>query len=120
MPDSEVDFSKDDYVGVVYRNRAPTLVDYDDAIADLQAARKAIETGNESSGCAVCGDGGHGVRECHHNPLVIARRYARERNAWRCYHCGYVVTTDEQAREHFGDKETEIALCLKEMIRARI
>lgn len=118
MLGDDIDWNADDNVGVCYRKRQPTLADYDEAIADLQRAREAIATGNESRGCAICADGGHGVRVCHHNPLVLARHYHEERGKYRCYHCGYVALNDEQARAHFGDAETEIAACLKEMIRA--
>ncbi|NVD44359.1 hypothetical protein [Qipengyuania atrilutea] len=115
--ENTVDWSADDNVGVIYRKRAPTVADYDEAIADLMAAREAVASGDESKGCAVCGDSGHGVRTCHHNLLNAARWWVAERNKHRCYHCGYVALTDEQAREHFGTCEDEVAKCIAGQIR---
>lgn len=112
-----IDWNADDNIGVIYRKRYPTVADYDEAISDLQNAREAIASGDESGGCAICTDGGHGVRTCHHNPLVQARLWATERGKWRCYHCDYVALTDEQAREHFGDRDDEIAACIAAQVR---
>lgn len=108
----EIDWSLDDNKGVIYRDRQPTVADYDEAIADLQNARKAIETGDESKGCAVCGDSGHGVRTCHHNPLMAARSWVVECGKWRCYHCDYVALTHDQAVEHFGKHDGIDAACV--------
>lgn len=108
------DWTADDNIGVIYRKRAPTIADYDEAITALQMARDAIASGDESRGCAVCTDSGHGVRTCHHNPLVAAREWVVERGKHRCYHCGFVALTDEQAQSHFGRCEDEVAKCIRE------
>lgn len=111
-----VDWNHDDNVGPAYRKREPTLADYDEIIEDLKMARAALASGDEALGCVICHDG-HGVAHCHHNVVVLARQFVAERNKYRCFHCGFVAMDEEQARAHFGNAETEIASCLKEMIR---
>lgn len=85
---------------VVYRAGALTAVDYEEAIEALLAARTQLEP--DGRGCVVCGDSGHQAMECHHNPLVLSRRFAQAENVWTCFHCGEVFTTAEDARRHFG------------------
>lgn len=104
---------------VVYQTGRLTAEDYDEAIAGLQAAKKALTEG-ESSGCAICEDSGCASNICHHNVLLLARRWAQEsRVTWRCYHCDFVAHTYAEAKEHFGTSEAEIARCLKETPDAR-
>jgi hypothetical protein len=107
----------DDNIGPIYRKRKPTVSDYDEVIADLQAARDDLARSDWSQGCSVCGDSGCASDICHHNALVAARAWVREQGRYRCYHCGFVAETDEQAREHFGNSEDEVAKCLRDRIR---
>lgn len=44
-----------------------TKRNYEEAIANLQAAMEQLEP--DGGNCAVCGDGGHQAFECGHNPL---------------------------------------------------
>lgn len=107
---------KADMRGVCYRETL-TDADYDEAIADLQnakAQRQAIARGEYQPGCAICGDSGHTGGTCHHHPLILARKWTTAKSIFNCYHCGFVTTTDEQAREHFGTCEAETAKCIKE------
>jgi hypothetical protein len=85
---------------VVYRCGRLTAEDYDEAIEQLLAARTQLEP--DGRGCVVCGDSGHQAMECHHNPLVLARRYAKAENVWVCFHCGETFTASDDARRHFG------------------
>lgn len=96
---------------VCYRQGRLTVEDYDEAIQDLQLARAQL-IGGEVTNCAVCEDGDHTSESCHHNPLVLARRWARATRVTCCYHCGYIAYTDEEAKAHFGSSETEVARCL--------
>lgn len=99
---------------VIYRTGPLTSEDYDEAIEGLVAARKAFD--ETPGGCPVCWDSGHFADQCHHNPLLIAREYAANRDAqyWRCFHCGEVFSIEQEAaaREHFGKSEDEVARCL--------
>lgn len=98
--------------GVCYREGKPTVADYNEAITDLLAARRQLKSGS-LMGCAVCGDSGHAVQDgCHHDPLMLARKWAAATSVWQCYHCGYVATNDAEAREHFGAHEGVEASCL--------
>lgn len=102
---------------VCYRTGRLTFTDYDEAIDDLQAARRQaieLERGGGASGCAVCSDGDHTAESCHHNPLVLARRWAAARGMWNCYHCGYIAYNDEEAKAHFGTTEDEVAKCIRQ------
>jgi hypothetical protein len=91
-----------DYRGVCYRPGTPTIADYNEAITDLLAARRQIKSGS-LMGCSICGDSGHAPQDgCRHDPLLLARQWAAATSVWACYHCGYVATNDEEAREHFG------------------
>lgn len=91
--------------GVCYRTGLPTVADYDEAITALVAARQqreSIAREEYQGGCAVCGDAGHTVGSCHHDPLQLARNWTAATSVYVCYHCGYVATTDAEARRHFG------------------
>ena len=102
--------------GVCYREGPPTPEDYDEAIIDLMNARNqriSMARGEFQGGCAVCGDSGHTVNGCHHDPLQLARERARQKSTWQCYHCGFEARTDEDAIEHFGRSEEEVARCLR-------
>ena len=98
--------------GVCYRHPEdtwPTAEDYDEAIADLQLARQQLRP--DGNHCAVCGDSGHQAMECHHNPLLLARKWTKASSVWRCWHCQFVATTDEEAVAHFGRSDDEPAAC---------
>lgn len=88
-----------DQSSVIYRTGL-TDHDYDEAIEALQDAKR--QKGNESKGCSICFDSGHTAEQCHHNPLVMARRAVAAAKVWRCYHCDSVFTDYEKAAEHFG------------------
>lgn len=96
--------------GVCYRTGEPTVADYDDAIQALRAARRDLKK-NDHMGCSICGDSGHSFSTCHHNPLLLARQWAQATRVWQCYHCGFIATNDEEAREHFGRTENDTAAC---------
>lgn len=88
--------------------------DYDEAIADLMNAKKqreSIARGESQLECEVCGDSGHTVGQCHHDPLLLARKWTAATAVYVCYHCGLVCKNDEEAREHFGKNEHEPAKC---------
>lgn len=97
---------------VIFRTGRPTVEDYDEAIEALQDARNQVEP--DGALCRVCHDGGHQAWECHHNPLVMARRAVQSSTVWRCYHCGGVFTTYEDAEEHFGKSDHEVARCIEQ------
>lgn len=101
---------------VAYGSGPLTVADYDSALAALRAARAQLRSaarGEAQTACAVCGDVGHTADACHHNPLVLARRGAREGTTWRCYHCGERFQDAERAEAHFGTREEEVARCLR-------
>lgn len=89
-------------VGVIYRNGLEPD-DYQEAIEALHEAK--VNLGNESRGCSICTDSGHESSQCHHNPLVMARRAVATQRSWRCFHCNEVFTDPLKAKEHFGDGE---------------
>lgn len=95
---------------VIYRDGPITAADYEEAIRLLTDAVSQPEPNGNS--CHVCGDSGHQAWECHHNPLVMARRAAADACKFRCFHCGEIFTTDESAREHFGEKQDALPACL--------
>jgi hypothetical protein len=100
--------------GPLYRTGPLTWADYDEVINDLCHARDALTDGiGDSHGCVVCGDSGCASNICHHNALVMAREYAQAKTMSVCSHCGYVARTQEEAEEHFGTRETETALCIR-------
>lgn len=86
-----------------------TAEEYDEAIADLERAKTQLDP--DGRGCVVCGDGSHQAWECHHNPVALKREFWRLRSCWRCFHCDEVFTTEESAREHFGEDPDEPAAC---------
>jgi uncharacterized protein with PIN domain len=103
-----------DHLGSVVRRRGSGLItadEYDEAIRELQAAKTQLKP--DGNNCAVCHDSGHQAWECHHNPLVMARRGVKAEMEWRCFHCGDVFHTDTEARAHFGKSEDEVARCLR-------
>jgi len=91
---------------VCYREGPLTRADYDEAIEALINARDLTD----ALGCPVCHDG-HSAAQCHHNPLVLARRWAAATNVWQCWHCGYVATNEVEARTHFGPNSGHPAEC---------
>jgi len=95
---------------VVYRKGSLTAADYDEAIKDLQNAKRQDECRHLC--CSVCEDTGHTAETCHHNPLLLARQYAAATSIWNCYHCGFIATNDEEAREHFGKNDLQDAKCV--------
>lgn len=100
---------------VVYREGPITTADYDEAIEALVNARRQLVEMNADKGwncCYVCEDS-HPASMCHHNPLVMARLRADDRQTFRCYHCDFVARTFEEAAEHFGEREEEVAKCLQ-------
>ena len=100
--------------GVCYREGPLAAEDYDEAIESMQAAKASLA--DPAPVCAVCHDGGHTAEECHHNPLVLARRFVHHKEFafWRCFHCDEVfpLSDPEAAQDHFGKAEDEVARCL--------
>jgi hypothetical protein len=90
-----------------------TPADYAEAIETLQLAANQDATAPVC--CSICTDGNHTAENCHHNPLVLARRWAAATNVWACYHCGFVATNDEEAREHFGCNDQQDPICIKKL-----
>jgi len=88
----------------------PTIEDYDEAIKDLQLAKKQLAPNGRN--CEICEDSGHQAFECDHNPL-LARKWLKATGVWDCWHCGYIATTSEEAKSHFGINEKEIVECLR-------
>lgn len=101
---------------VCYRTGAPTIEDYDEAIQELESAKVDLRWKRERFAlpcCFVCEDTGHTAEHCHHNPLLLAREWAKATNVWQCWHCGFVATNADEAEEHFGKSEDEVAKCLR-------
>lgn len=103
---------------VAYRENPPTVEDYAEAVELLTFAMRGLAGElSESRGCLCCGDSGHTAATCHHNPLLLARAFAvyRDRNYWRCFHCGdvFALGQEELARDHFGKGEDEAAACIR-------
>lgn len=95
-------------------HRPATEADYREAIEALESARRQIFGGyRQAVGCAVCEDSGHTAEQCHHNPLLLARERAAALGTWRCWHCGFEATTQEEAQAHFGKTCDELARCIK-------
>jgi hypothetical protein len=104
------DMDVNDYrPGVLYRPGRPSREDYEESIADLRDAMTQLAPDGDN--CAVCHDSGHQAWECHHNPLVMARKAVALESAWRCFHCDAVFTDEDAARAHFGRNEFEDAAC---------
>ncbi len=101
---------------VVHRQGRPTAADYDEAIEELQRARAQLAP--DGNGCNVCGDSGHQAFECHHNPLLLARRWTAARSIYTCWHCGYTATNEDEAVAHFGTSDAEVARCIEQRAEA--
>lgn len=119
MTDEQPNPEDNPMFGVIYR-RGLRESDYDEAIRDLQAAKTQTEPIKCAYQCAVCGDGGHLASQCHHNPLVMARRAARAARVWRCYHCDFVAYTHQQAEEHFGTAPGDEPSCFRGAVAALV
>jgi len=104
--------------GVCYRSGPPTELDYDEAIEALKNAREAYVFG-DSMGCRVCEDSGHGANQCHHNPLLLARKWASASRFWQCWHCGFVATNAAEGDEHFGKHDGDVPSCERAELEAR-
>jgi hypothetical protein len=100
---------------VVYRVGPLSAADYDEAVEALREARTQLEP--DGRGCVVCGDTGHQAMECHHNPLVLARRHATAEDVWKCFHCGDKFTTEADARRHFGPELSPAPVCATALTR---
>ena len=100
-------------IGVCYRGEIGgfiTAEDYDEAINNLMEAKKQLKPDGNS--CLVCGASCHQAWECHHNPLAMARRDAKELATYRCFHCGQSFMGHDEAAEHFGKRdEREHPVC---------
>lgn len=101
------DLNEDDF-SVIYRPKDYSKYAYDEAIEALRGARDE----DPAACCGSCGDTGHTAVNCHHNPLVMARRAVRSQEKWRCFHCNGVFRTSEEAEKHFGETHDEHAKCL--------
>ena len=84
-----------------------TKTKYLSAIDALKLGMTQLEP--DGNVCAICGDCGHQAWECHHNPLEGLRHIF----AHRCFHCGIVAFTQEEAEDHFGKESDEIAKCIR-------
>lgn len=89
-----------------------TAEEYGAAIDALKLASTQLEP--DGNPCAVCGDSGHQSWECHHNPLVLAKRVEVAEGRWRCYHCNEVFDDPEEARKHFGNTSEATPRCILE------
>lgn len=101
---------------VCYRTNKPTIADYDEAIKDLENAKTDLRWKRDGFGiptCFVCEDGGHTAATCHHNPLLLSRQWAKATEVWQCWHCGFIATNEQEAVDHFGKTEDEVANCLR-------
>jgi hypothetical protein len=84
-------------------------------LEDAARQLEEIEAGRGyPDGCAICGDAHHAGVCWFHNVALLAElgRIALLGDFWRCFHCGAVFTTEETARQHFGDTLEAIALCI--------
>lgn len=112
---------------VIYRGWQPGQVwrghdfitpeDYDEAIEALLQAKSQLKP--DGNNCSVCGDSGHQAWECHHNPLVMARKGAKSEYQWRCFHCGFFCYDEQTARAHFGQTDAEVARCLEKLAKEK-
>lgn len=98
---------------VVHRRGPLTKSDYSEAIGDLKRARMQHRIAHIC--CSVCEDTGHTAETCDHNPLRLARLWSQATGVWCCYHCGFVATNDQEAREHFGANDQQQAKCQREL-----
>ena len=83
-----------------------TEKDYLSAIRKLKRGMAQLQPNGYP--CFICGDTGHQAWECHHNPLVAVELAGK----YQCYHCGRIFS-EEDAEEHFGKSEDEVARCLQ-------
>lgn len=102
---------------VIFRKGPLTAEDYDEAIQTLIDAKTQLKANADH--CHVCGDSCCWAGNCHHNPLLAARKWAEATNVFRCYHCGFIATNDREAQIHFGRTEDEFAMCLIERARMK-
>jgi hypothetical protein len=102
-----------------------TAEEYVEAIKALRDGSGQLEP--DGRDCTVCGDSGHQAFECEHNPLVMARwavsilvhqwpGYMGQPEvsaapSYRCFHCGFIPQTEEDAREHYGADRLTLAAC---------
>lgn len=89
---------------------------YAEVLALLERARaqmRSIRAGEAQRECAVCGDGGHTVEECHRNPLLlsIVGRDALTGVVFKCFHCGAIYCDEQSAATHFGERPDRPAAC---------
>ena len=100
---------------VCYRTNKPTIEDYDEAIQELELAKVDLRWKRDGFAiptCFVCEDSGHTAEGCHHNPLLLAREWAKATSVWQCWHCGFIATNSEEAVDHFGRSDGDAAKCL--------
>jgi hypothetical protein len=88
----------------------PEARDYEEVIE--QAKDGLAQLAPDGNHCNICGASGHQAMECHHSVLRLARKWVAATNVYRCFHCGFVATTDEEAVEHFGKSDEEVARCI--------
>jgi len=96
---------------VVHRRGPLTETDYREAIGDL--ARAMVQDQVRHICCSICEDTTHTAEACDHNPLRLARLWSQATSVWCCYHCGFVATSDEDARDHFGYNSQVKPKCLR-------
>lgn len=116
-----------DDASVAFREGPLQVEDYDEAIEALQNARSALQDPRSGgSCCTICGDSSCSPEICLHNPLRLARLGARSTllvpghmgnfalapvHQCRCFHCGFIPYSYEEARAHFGDSPETPATC---------
>jgi len=96
---------------VVHRRGPLTKADYSEAIGNLKRARMQDKVAHIC--CSVCEDTGHTAETCHHNPLLLARKWSEATSVWCCYHCGFTATNDAEALDHFGYNNQVKPKCLR-------
>jgi len=65
---------------VIYRDTL-TDHDYEEAILALHQAMRQADL--LRVGCAICEDTGHTAEQCHHNPLLLARKWVAATSIYR-------------------------------------
>jgi hypothetical protein len=92
----KLDLASGKQVSAIYRDGPITAEDYDDVIALLLEAKNQLLP--DGRHCCVCGDSDHQAFECHHNPLVLARRAAKMKLAFAsARRCGKTFAITEMA-----------------------
>lgn len=86
--------------------------DYVDAIQCMTLAMDQLIP--DGRNCNICGDTDHQAFECDHNPLRLAKKWKNAVSVWKCWHCGFIATSDVQAVNHFGKTDSETARCLND------